>query len=186
MTTLSHSNGALPTLQLIAFERSAYNKRCKAMLYYSSRAKRLIAIANRLCEATGNTNDLVTAVVTEVYRDEQNGQNHIPAQLRELIAAGAWTDAGLALIADKLPQWKLRRLIYDEGQWHCALSLQPDLPDWLDQAIETSHWDLSLAIMSAFVEGLRQLPETPKATRTPTVPRVRGTRGEVIFCENFA
>lgn len=156
------------------------------MLYHSSRSKRLTAIANRLCEASSNTNDLVTAVATEVCRDEQNGQNHIPAQLRGLIAAGAWTDAGLALIADRLPHWKLRRLAYDEGQWHCALSLQPDLPDWLDQAIETSHWDLSLAILSACVEGLRQLPEIPEATRTPTVPRVRAARDEVIVCENFA
>lgn len=155
------------------------------MLYHSPRAKRLTAIANRLCEATGNANDLIAAVATEAYRDE-NGQDQVPAQLRRLISAEAWTDAGLALIADKLPQWKLRRLAYDEGQWHCALSLQPDLPDWLDQAIETTHWDLSLAVMSAFVEALRQLPETPRTTRTPTVPRVRPTRDETILCENFA
>jgi hypothetical protein len=155
------------------------------MLYHSPNTKRLIAIANRLCEASRNTNDLVTAVATEAYRDE-NGQDHIPTQLRGLISAGAWTDAGLALIADKLPQWKLRRLAYDEGQWHCALSLQPDLPDWLDQAIETTHRDLSLAILSAFVEALQQLPETPRATRRPTVPRVRPTLDQTIPCENFA
>jgi len=156
------------------------------MLYHSNRTKRLIAIANRLCEATGNTNDLVTAVAAEAYCDEKTGQDHIPTQLQGMISAGAWMDAGLALVADKLPQWKLRRLAYDEGQWHCALSLQPDLPDWLDQAIETAHRDPSLAILSAFVEALRQLPETPRATRRPTVPHVRPTLDETILCENFA
>src|SRR4051812_43002255 len=102
------------------------------MLYHPNRTKRLTALADRLCEASGNTIDLVTAVATEAYRNEHQGQ--IPAQLKALMSAGAWTDAGLALIADKLPNWKLRRLAYDEGQWHCALSLQPDLPEWLDQA----------------------------------------------------
>src|SRR5262249_40192181 len=118
------------------------------MLYHSNRTKRLIAIADRLREATRLTNELVAAVATESYRDHENDQDHIPAKLRALITAGAWTDAGLALIADTLPKWRLCRLAYDEGQWHCALSLQPDLPEWLDDAIETRHADLSLAILS--------------------------------------
>lgn len=155
------------------------------MLYQSSRAKRLIAIANRLRDANGLTDDLVAAIAEEAYRNGENDQKAIPVQLQKLISAGAWTDAGLALITDKLPQWKLRRLVYDEGRWHCALSLQPDLPEWLDDAIETHHWDLSLAILSAVVEALRQLPEIPKATRTPMVPRVRATRDETILCDNF-
>src|ERR1700754_898377 len=156
------------------------------MLYHSPRTKRLIAIANRLCEASDLTDELVTAVGTEAYRDSENAQEHIPTKLRGLISAGAWRDAALALIANKLPQWKLRRLAYDEGQWHCALSLQPDLPEWLDQAIETTHRDLSLAILSAVVEALRQLPEAPRASHTPTVPRIRSPRDETVLCENFA
>jgi hypothetical protein len=155
------------------------------MLYHSSRAKRLIAIANRLCDANGLTDDLVAAIAKEAYRNDENGQEAIPARLKKLISAGALTDAGLSLIADKLPQWKLRRLVYDEGRWHCALSLQPDLPEWLDDAIETHHWDLSLAILSAVVEALRQLPEIPRATRMPMVPRVRATRDEIVLCDNF-
>jgi hypothetical protein len=156
------------------------------MLHHSSRTKRLIAIANRLCDANGLTDDLVTAVATEAYGDSEHARDDIPAQLQKMISAGAWTDAGLALIADKLPDWRLRRLVYDEGHWHCALSLQPDFPEWLDDAIETHHWDLSLAILSAVVVALRQLPETPKATRKPTVPRVRTPREETVLCENFA
>ncbi|WP_424626859.1 hypothetical protein [Bradyrhizobium sp. SYSU BS000235] len=156
------------------------------MFYHASRTKRLIAITNRLCDANGLTDDLVTTIATEACRGDENDRDDIPVQLQKLIAAGAWTDAGLTLIADKLPQWKLRRLVYDEGQWHCALSLQPDFPEWLDDAIETHHWDLSLAILSAVVEALRQSPETPKAARKPTVPRVRTPRDETVLCENFA
>jgi hypothetical protein len=156
------------------------------MLYHPNRTKRLTALAGRLCDASDNTIDLVTAVAKEAYRHGQNDRDQIPAQLRALISVGAWTDAGLALIADKLPQWKLRRLAYDEGQWHCALSLQPELPEWLDQAIETSHWNLSLAVLSAVVEALKQLPDTPTATRKPMVPRVRATHDETILCDNFA
>jgi hypothetical protein len=155
------------------------------MLHQSNRAKRLIAIANRLCDANGLTDDLITAVVTETYLDSENASDDIPPLLLKMISVGARTDVGLALIADKLPNWKLRRLVYDEGQWHCALSPQRDLPEWLDDAIETHHWDLSVAILSAVVEALRLLPETPKVTRKPTVPRVRTLRDETVLCENF-
>lgn len=155
------------------------------MLYRLSRTERFAAIADRLYDASHATLDLMSAIMREAYDENANDPIHTPEEITKLISARAWTDAGLALIADKLPKWKLRRLVYDEGQWHCALSLQPDLPEWLDDAIETSHWDLSLAILSAFVEALRQLPEAPRATRIPTIPRVRAMQDETIFCENF-
>jgi len=41
----------------------------------------------------------------------------------------------LALIDLELPPWQVRRIAYDEGEWHCALSRQRELPDWLDQSI---------------------------------------------------
>src|SRR5215471_2467367 len=47
------------------------------------------------------------------------------AKLDALIAAGAWIDAALALLELELPQWTLRRLVYDDGEWHCSLSKHP-------------------------------------------------------------
>jgi hypothetical protein len=76
-------------------------------------------------------------------------------RLAELIQSGAWTDAALALIDLELPLWKVRRLAYDDGEWHCALSRERELPDWLDQSIEARHADLSLAMLSAYVEARR-------------------------------
>ncbi len=75
-------------------------------------------------------------------------------RVKALINAGAWTDAALALLAIELPDWRLRRMIYDEGEWHCAISRARELPDWLDDAIETHHPDLTMAILKAAVKGI--------------------------------
>lgn len=110
---------------------------------------------------------------------------HNAVRVSRLIEAGAWTDAALALIAIELPVWRLRRLAYDGGEWHCALSSQSELPEWLDQAVETGHPDLSLAILQALVEALRR---NVSAAEQPmrTVPSVRSEQFERICCDNFA
>lgn len=155
------------------------------MLYHPSRTERLAAIMDRLGAANYVTDDLISAIVSETYDGGANDSGHVPAHIGRLISASAWTDAGLALVANKLPQWKLRRLVYDEGQWHCSLSLQPELPEWLDQAIETSHSNLSLAILKGVVEAMRHPAEMPATTRTPTVPCIRSMHDEMICCDNF-
>ena len=92
------------------------------------------------------------------------------ARIERLIQSQAWTDAALALIDLELPQWQVRRLAYDDGEWYCALSRQRELPDWLDQSIETRHADLALAILSAFVEAQRVSAPSSR-TSVPTAPR---------------
>src|ERR1700685_417664 len=54
------------------------------------------------------------------------------ARLDRLIAAGAWTDAALALVELELRAWSVRRLVCDDGQWLCSLTRQPNLPAVLD------------------------------------------------------
>jgi hypothetical protein len=83
------------------------------------------------------------------------GQTEKTARLAQLIQSGAWIDVALALIDLESPMWQVRRLAYDDGEWYCALSRERELPDWLDQSIEAHHADLSLAILSAFVEARR-------------------------------
>ena len=68
-------------------------------------------------------------------------------RIEQLIQSQAWTDAALALIELELPQWQLRRLVYDDGEWYCALSRQREMPDWLDQSVESHHADLARAIL---------------------------------------
>jgi hypothetical protein len=105
-------------------------------------------------------------------------------RLKQLAEAHAWTDAALALIELELPLWHVRRIAYDAGEWHCALSRQRELPDWLDRAIEARHPDLTLAILTAFVEAAA----ATGSSRT-SVPAASGelSSDHIPFCcDNFA
>ena len=91
-------------------------------------------------------------------------------RIEQFIQSGAWTDAALPLLALELPQWRVRRIIYDAAEWHCALSRRREIPDWLDQPIEACHADLSLAILSALV-GVQRVSTLPAITSVPSFPR---------------
>jgi hypothetical protein len=132
------------------------------------------------------TAELLSEVIGETCRRFPSvGQTGKTAQIERLIQSGAWTDAALALIDLELPQWKVRRIAYDGGEWYCALSRERELPDWLDQSIETHHADLPLAILSAFVDA--QHVSTPRSeTSVPTVPRDANPLYEPVCCDNFA
>ena len=106
------------------------------------------------------------------------------ARVERLIQSGAWTDAALALIDLELPQWQVRRIAYDEGEWYCALSRERELPDWLDRSIEARHADLALAILSAFVDA-RRLSAPSSRTSVPTVSRDANPLYEPVCCDNF-
>jgi hypothetical protein len=101
-----------------------------------------------------------------------------------LIEAGAWRNAALALIELELPAWKLRSLVYENGEWFCSLSRQPNLPEALDDTADASHEVLPLAILSAFVEARRRT-SAMRETSLQTVPQVRRTSGYAICCDNF-
>ena len=76
-------------------------------------------------------------------------------RIENLVRANAWVDAVLVLIDVELPQWKCRRLLYDERNWNCSLSRFPDLPIELDDTADGQHEALSPAILLAFVEACR-------------------------------
>jgi len=110
------------------------------------------------------------------------------ARLRRLIAAEAWTEAALALIELALPQWQLVRLVYDGGEWCCALSRHPQMPDWLDDAVETRHEVLPLAILAAFLAA-REANLTASGRTHATVPYCRLQQQpdvHALCCDDFA
>lgn len=161
------------------------------MLFHLDRAERLAGIADRLRTADNATADLMSAIATEACIGRAKHSERIFAKIGKLIEAGAWTDAAIALLETELPRWKLRRLAYDEGEWNCALSLRREIPDWLDDAIETSHPDLSLGILKGCVEAMRRDITASGEARTPTGPRMRlklleATGQDLICCDNFA
>ena len=107
------------------------------------------------------------------------------ARVERLIQAQAWTDAALALIDLELPQWHVRRLAYDDGEWHCALSRQRELPDWLDQSIEARHSDLALAMLNVFVEAQR-ITAPANRTSVPSAGRDTNPVYHPVLCDNFS
>jgi hypothetical protein len=142
-------------------------------------------LIERLRNADAVTTDIMSDVIGQACRRFPSlGQSEKSARLESLLELGAWTDAALALIDLELPLWQLRRIAYDEGEWHCALSRQRELPDWLDSAIEARHADLALALLSAFVEAQRIAAPTIQ-TSVPAVPQDADPMYEPMLCDNL-
>jgi hypothetical protein len=144
------------------------------------------ALNDRIRDANAATAELVTEVIGATCRRFPSlGQTEKTARIERLIQSGAWTDAALALIDLELPQWQVRRIAYDEGEWYCALSRQRELPDWLDQSIESHHADLALAVLSAFVDA-QHFTAPSRRTIVPIVPRDSNPIYDPVCCDNFA
>jgi hypothetical protein len=142
-------------------------------------------LGDRLHNAYAVSAEFLSDIIEQTCRRfPSTGQSGKTARIERLIQSGAWTDAALALIDLELPQWQLRRIAYDEGEWHCALSRERELPDWLDQSAEGRHADLALAILSAFVEARRISAPLSR----PSVPAVRPDPNplyEPVLSDNF-
>jgi hypothetical protein len=105
-------------------------------------------------------------------------------RIDRLIEASAWSDAALALIELELPVWKVRRLVFENGEWLCSLSSQPFLPVAMDDCVDAVHEKLPLAVLRAFVEARRR--EIAASQFSPSVPQFRSAAEHLICCDNFA
>ena len=124
--------------------------------------RQLQALLEELRAAPAASPDMLARIMrhgcTRLWTLNAKGRAH----LSRLIEEGAWTDAALALIATELPQWSLRRLVHEDGEWLCSLSRCPSIPLDLDDTADASHEDATLAILGAFFEAQRKtLGETP-------------------------
>ena len=143
-------------------------------------------LSDKLRDACAITASLLSDVIREAcWRFPLVHRTGKTARIERLIESEAWTDAALALIELELPQWKVRRIAYDEGEWCCALSRQRELPDWLDQSIESRHADLQLALLSAFLDAQRMSAPSIK-TSVPAAPSVADGLNEPVCCDHFA
>ena len=106
------------------------------------------------------------------------------ARMERLIEFGAWTDAAIALIESEMPGWKMRRLVYENGEWFCSLSRQPNMPVDLDDSADATHQVLPLAILRAFVEARRRSKIATDAA--PVIQQLHPAVGGVVCCDNFA
>jgi hypothetical protein len=143
-------------------------------------------LSDRLCDAPGVTATLMQEIIGHACRRFPSSRPTArTGRIERLITAAAWTEAALALIELELPQWQLRRIAYDGGEWYCALSRERELPDWLDPSIEARHPDLALAILSAFVDAQGIVAQGMR-TSVPLVPRGADVIGMPFCCDNFA
>jgi hypothetical protein len=135
------------------------------------------------------TPDLMSKVVAGTCtRINMPSRTTKAARIDRLIEAEAWTEAALALIELELPQWKLRRLVREEGAWLCSLRKPWNLPVWLGDCAETRHESLPLAILSALVEA-HQCGEAPFGQAVSSVPSCRlesSSPAEIMCCDNFS
>ena len=145
----------------------------------------LRALQEQLRRARTITPELMAEVIARACRRLQALHRTAKARVSRLIESGAFADATLALLELELPQWKLRRLIYEGGEWHCSLSKHIGLPAELDDMAEAAHESLPLAILSAFVKARRRSLTTGEG-RPQSVPQVRPTQGYAVCCDNFA
>jgi hypothetical protein len=156
------------------------------MLFDPKYEEHLDALEAQLRRAPALTPDLISNVIADACtRLPVMKRAGKAARIDQLIEAGAWDDAALALIELELPAWILRRLVYEDGEWLCSLSRQPNLPLALDDTADASHEVLPLAILSALVEARRRA-STMRGTSLQTVPPVRRTSGYAICCDNFS
>jgi hypothetical protein len=110
------------------------------------------------------------------------------ARIDRLIESEAWTEAALLLVELALPDWKLRRLVYEDGAWLCSLSKQCGPRVWLMDCAEARHESLPLSILSVLIEA-QQCGEPPSMRAASSVPRcgvASSSPFETMCCDNFA
>jgi hypothetical protein len=145
---------------------------------------RLEALEERLRNAGTLTLDLVDEAIGEACPRVAALGAEAKGIFRRMIEAGALTEAALRLIELALPQWSLRRLAREDGEWPCSLSKQPWRPLGFDAIAEATHEILPLAILMTLVEA-RRLGRMRVAVAN-SVPQVSPAKMYTFSCDNYA
>jgi hypothetical protein len=150
------------------------------MSFELNRARRLEILWARLISSRAVTSELLIEIIAQVCGRFHAHPYATKAAFDQLMACGAWTDAVHLLLELELPQWKLRRIIYEDGEWHCFLSKLPKFPLEFDDGEEATHEILPLAILVALIKA-RSAVTSP----APSVPRVSVQPTGTLCCDNF-
>jgi hypothetical protein len=156
------------------------------MSFDAKHLDRLDQLTKELRAAPAITPDIIASVVANACaRFAVFAKAGKTARFDALMSAGACNDAALCLIELKLPAWKLRRLVYEDGEWFCSLSREPNLPLAFDDTADGTHEVAPLAILSAFVEA-RRTSGVACETNSSLMPRIRGISDNAVCRDNFA
>jgi hypothetical protein len=102
-----------------------------------------------------------------------------------LLDVGAWNAASLLIAERELNGWQLRRLVFDDGEWVCSLSRQPQLPLELDDTADAHHDIAACAILHAIEEARARAAAAPK-THVPRSRQISQGAGYPVCCDNYA
>src|SRR5262249_6884943 len=174
-----------PFIGAVACLSKSYSRRTGAMTFDPNHEEHLRELQQELHRAHTITPGLMADVIAGASPRLHFQHRRAQERVFRMFESGACADATLALLELKLPQWRFRRLIREDDEWHCSISKQLGLPAELDDMAEASHESLPLAILSAFVEA-RLHSLTAGASRPQSVPQVCPTQSYVICCDNFA
>jgi hypothetical protein len=142
-------------------------------------------LADRLRNAASAGPEIFSAVIEACGRVAALRTAGKATRLDQMLANAAWTEAAFTLIALELPAWTVRRLVYEDGEWICSLSRQPNLPPEIDDSVDTHHAALPLAMLAALIEAKAKnagsMQDAPLR-----VPQVSAVKDCVFCCDNFA
>jgi hypothetical protein len=158
-------------------------KSSSAMFFDPTNEQRLASLEQRLGLARAITPELMSDVIAQACPRFAAHGAAVKAAVNRLIESRAFTDAALAVLELELPQWRLRRIVHEDGEWHCSLSRIPLLPIELGEIAEAGHEILALAILIALIEARRAV--VANETSRAAAPGVRQQPGSTVCCDNF-
>src|SRR5262245_54462469 len=111
-----------PFISAVACLSKFDSRRTGAMTFDPTHEVHLRELQQTLPRAHTITPALMADVIARACPRLQSQHRTAKAGVIRLVESGAFADATLALLELELPQWKLRRLIREDDEWHCSLS----------------------------------------------------------------
>jgi hypothetical protein len=131
---------------------------------------KLPAVRRQIDQASAVTPALIRAIMEATCGPATEDKTGRTTAIWRLARAEAYVDAALSLIGTVLPDWSVRRICYEDGQWWCAMN--PRRPVYWDaDEVDEAHPVLALAVFKAFVTALHRV----RSARQPREPQI-GTR----------
>ncbi|MCK9908553.1 hypothetical protein MXD81_05405 [Microbacteriaceae bacterium K1510] len=142
----------------------------------------LDGLAERIRAANAVEPDFIAQIITEACPRLALLNTTHTSHIARLVEGSAWIDVALTLIEIELPNWRLRRLICDDGCWLCSLSQNLAMPIELDDTADACHPVAALAVIGALIEARRRGLTTREET---TVLAFAAATGTLVCCDNF-
>src|SRR5690348_16868916 len=114
---------------------------------------KLLTLSHRIKQSEKVTPQLMRELIEAVFGRVTEDTSGQASAVWRMARAEAYVDAALALIDTALPDWSVRRICYEDGEWWCAMNPRQPVY-WEDDEVDEAHPVMALAILKAFVTAL--------------------------------